>query len=143
MLGWVLLIVAPRWRWSAGIVAKFLIPALLGAVYLGVITTHWSGHRGGFSSLSGVAELFEDRWILLAGWVHYLAFDLFIGAWEVRDSARERITHWLIVPCLLLTFLFGPVGLLTYFAIRGIRRLTARAWAANSTNSVVVSGSSV
>ncbi len=90
MVGWVLLIVAPRWRWSAQIIAKFVIPLILAVVYLGVLATHWSGSRGGFGSLAAVGELFSDPWILLAGWVHYLAFDLFLGAWEVRDAGRER-----------------------------------------------------
>ncbi len=127
MAGWVLLIVAPRWRWSAQIIAKFVIPSLLAAVYLGLIATHWSGHRGGFSSLAAVGELFAEPWILLAGWVHYLAFDLFIGAWEVRDARRERISHLLVVPCLVGTFLFGPVGLLAYYSLRAGRRLIDRA----------------
>ena len=118
MLGWILLIVAPRWRWSSEIIAKFAIPLAIAVVYLGVIATHWSGSRGGFSSLAAVSELFSDRWILLAGWVHYLAFDLFIGAWEVRDAIRERVPHWLVVPCLITTFLFGPVGLLAYCILR-------------------------
>lgn len=127
MAGWVFLIVAPRWRWSAQIIAKFVVPLLLAAIYLGLIATHWSGHRGGFSSLAAVGELFADPWILLAGWVHYLAFDLFIGAWEVRDARRERIPHLLVVPCLVGTFLFGPVGLLAYCSLRTGRRLIDRA----------------
>ena len=45
--------------------------------------------EGGFSSLAAVSTLFADPWVLLAGWTHYLAFDLFIGGWEVRD-ARQR-----------------------------------------------------
>ncbi len=93
MVGWLLLIVAPRWRYSAQIVAKFVIPLILAVVYLGLLATHWSGHRGGFGSLAAVGELFSDPWVLLAGWVHYLAFDLFIGAWEVRDAAEEQVPH--------------------------------------------------
>ena len=126
MVGWLLLIFAPRWRWSAQIIAKFLIPLLLAVVYAGLLGTHWSGNRGGFSSLAAVGELFSDPWILLAGWVHYLAFDLFIGAWEVRDAIRERIPHWLVIPCLLLTFLFGPVGLLAYCGLRLLWNLAVR-----------------
>jgi hypothetical protein len=64
------------------------------------------------------ARCFENHWLLLAGWVHYLAFDLFIGAWQVRDSKALGISHLLVLPCLVLTFLFGPVGLLLYFLIR-------------------------
>ena len=56
--------------------------------------------------------------MLLAGWTHYLAFDLFIGGWEVRDAQRRGIPHLLVVPALVLTFLFGPAGLLLYLAIR-------------------------
>lgn len=63
-------------------------------------------------------------WLLLAGWVHYLAFDLFIGSWEVRDAQRHGLSHLLVVPCLALTFLFGPVGLLLYLGLRGATRLS-------------------
>ena len=74
-------------------------------------------------------RLFGDEALLLAGWVHYLAFDLFVGSWEVRDAQRLGIPHLLVVPCLVLTFLFGPVGLLLYL---GLSRRPARvgsAWA--------------
>ena len=73
-----------------------------------------------------VAKLFSNRWLLLAGWIHYLAFDLFIGAWEVRDAQDLGISHFIVIPCLLLTFLFGPAGLLLYFVIR-VARLRALA----------------
>jgi hypothetical protein len=46
--------------------------------------------RGGFSSLAAVAELFSNQWLLLAGWVHYLAFDLFVGTWETRDAVDRE-----------------------------------------------------
>ena len=65
--------------------------------------------------------LFDNPWALLAGWTHYLAFDLFIGGWEVRDAQRRGIPHLLIVPALVLTFLLGPAGLLLYLAIRWSR----------------------
>jgi hypothetical protein len=76
------------------------------------------GSEGGFSSLSGVSTLFDNPWGLLAGWTHYLAFDLFIGGWEVRDAQRRGIPHLLVVPALVLTFFLGPSGLLLYLAIR-------------------------
>ena len=59
--------------------------------------------------------------LLLAGWVQYLAFDLFIGAWQVRDARTQGISHLLVIPCLLLTFLFGPAGLL-HFLIRLVHK---------------------
>jgi hypothetical protein len=115
--GWLLLVIAPRWRWTQRIAAVAL-PLALAAVYLTLVITHFSRSGGGFGSLAQVSKLFSDPYLLLAGWIHYLAFDLFTGCWEVRDSQRLRITHAYVVPCLLLTFLFGPVGLLTWFLIR-------------------------
>ena len=63
-------------------------------------------------------KLFGRDELLLAGWVHYLAFDLFIGAWESRDSQRLEIPRLVMSPCYLMTFMLGPIGLLFYFAIR-------------------------
>jgi len=117
MAGWILLILFPRQRWSMSIVSA-AIPALLAGTYTAIIVTQWAGHAGGFQSLSAVAQLFEQRWLLLAGWVHYLAFDLFVGSWEVRDAQTTGVPHLLVVPCLVLTFLFGPIGWLLYGALR-------------------------
>ncbi len=82
------------------------------------MATRFPGSEGGFGSLEEVALFFEDPYLLVAGWVHYLAFDLFIGAWEVRDARRLGLHHLIIIPCLLLTFLAGPTGLLLYFILR-------------------------
>ena len=68
-----------------------------------------------------MATLFSNPWALLAGWVHYLAFDLLIGTWEVRDSRERGVPHLLVVPCLILTFLLGPAGWLLYMGVRSAR----------------------
>ena len=62
--------------------------------------------------------MFQDPWALLAGWVHYLCFDLAVGAWALRDAQRRGLPHLLLVPALVLTFLLGPVGLLLYAGLR-------------------------
>ncbi len=118
MAGWILLIVTPHQRWPSTILAGRVIPLLLSGVYLTLLAAHWGEGNGGFGSLAGVAALFANHWLLLAGWIHYLAFDLFIGSWEVRDAGERKISRWLVIPCLGLTFVFGPVGLLSYFAVR-------------------------
>ena len=125
-VGWLLLVVLPKLR-SAQITAGIVIPLLLSALYLFLITQNFSGAPGGFGSLADVSLLFSKQELLLAGWVHYLAFDLFIGAWEIRDSQRHKIPHLVMIPCLVMTFMLGPIGLLFYFAIRTakLRRLTA------------------
>lgn len=118
---WALLVLAPRWRitkvlvlsgaWLAGLAVAYA--ALIGAHYLGA-----HGGEGGFASLGQVAVLFRNPWALLAGWVHYLCFDLFVGAWEAHDAQQRGVPHAALVPALGLTFLFGPVGLLVYFGVR-------------------------
>jgi len=119
--GWLLLAFLPRWRHTARLVCAVVIPGLLAVLYAAVIAARWGGAEGGVSSLADVQKLFADPWLLIAGWVHYLAFDLFVGAWEVRDAQRLRIPHLLVLPCLVLTFLFGPVGLLVYGIVRAVR----------------------
>lgn len=114
---WLALIFLRRARWST-MVVPFVLPSLLAVVYVVLLAMTLGRSEGGFSTLAGVRALFEDPWVLLAGWVHYLAFDLFIGGWEVRDAQTRGISHVLIVPALILTFLFGPAGLLLYLAIR-------------------------
>jgi hypothetical protein len=119
--GWLLLLLAPRWRFTARLVCAVVVPGLLALLYVALIAARWAGAEGGFSSLEDVRRLFADPYLLLAGWVHYLAFDLFVGAWEVRDAQRLGIPHLLVVPCLVLTFLFGPAGLLLYGIVRAVR----------------------
>jgi hypothetical protein len=110
--GWILLIVAPRGRWTTR-VAGAVVPVTLAATYLALVAATWFGSEGGFSTLAGVTTLFSNRWILLAGWTHYLVFDLLVGGWETRDAAARQIPHVWIVPSLILTFLFGPIGWLS------------------------------
>lgn len=116
--GWILLLFFPRWKFSATLVAPVIIPVLLAFLYGGLLISQMPNSEGGFGSLAEVRALFTNDYNLLAGWIHYLAFDLFIGSWIVRDSGRFQINHLAIIPCLLLTFLFGPVGLLVYLSIR-------------------------
>jgi hypothetical protein len=119
---WVLLAAAPRWRWSQRL-ATFVAPLLLASVYAWLLFAHPLAKGGGFSTLAQVAVLFSSPFALLAGWLHYLAFDLFTGAWQARDAARLGISRWLVLPCLLLTFLLGPIGLALYLLLKlAIRR---------------------
>ncbi len=114
---WLLLVCLPRVRWTSTLL-PVAMPLLLAVIYVVLVIAMLPRTDGGFSSLAGVRALFDNPWMLLAGWTHYLAFDLFIGGWEVRDAQRRGIRHVLIVPALVLTFLLGPAGLLLYLATR-------------------------
>jgi hypothetical protein len=117
-LSWLLLIVAPR---RAALVTGLVVPAMFAAFYVALIAAHWGGAEGGFSTLPDVAALFGNRWLLLAGWVHYLCFDLLVGTWEVEDARSRGIRHLIVVPCLILTFLFGPAGWLLYKGLAAVQ----------------------
>ena len=114
---WLPLVFLPRVRWTSTHL-PVVMPLLLAVIYVVLVAATLARSEGGFSSLAGVRALFDNPWALLAGWTHYLAFDLFIGGWEVRDAQSRGIPHLLIVPALVLTFLFGPAGLLLYQVIR-------------------------
>jgi len=115
LVSWIALILQPK---RVAPLLRFVVPAALAVLYIWALTSAPDNPAGGFGSLSQVKALFSADRAVLAGWVHYLAFDLFIGCWEVMDARERNIPHVMVVPCLGLTFMFGPVGLLTYTALR-------------------------
>jgi len=123
---WMLLILAPKWSVTDKLVHSMFYPLLLGAVYIGGMVMAVMGHGaegGGFTTIEGVRILFSADVGMVVGWTHYLVFDLFIGAWEARDARRRGFKHLMLVPCLLLTFMLGPVGLVLYL---GLRKMTGK-----------------
>jgi hypothetical protein len=126
MPAWLLLALAPRWEWTRRLVHSALYPALLGIAYtVGFLLagpgSSGSAENASAMSLAGISAAFANPSTLLVGWVHYLVFDLFTGAWQARDAQRCGVPHLLLVPCLIFTFMAGPMGLLLYLAIRFVR----------------------
>jgi len=118
VLCWLLLGVLPNRRWVTEIVTGKAVPALFAVAYIAIVATTFPRADGSFSTLAGVTTLFADPWLLLAGWLHYLAFDLLIGTWEARDAVERNVPRLLLVPCLFLTLMFGPAGWLLYMLVR-------------------------
>ncbi len=125
MLGWLVLLASPLWPVWTQRISGLILPLILSLGYSALILVYWAGSEGGYGSLAEVMQLFTRPELVLAGWIHYLAFDLFIGAWECRTARAEGIRFWLVIPCLALTFLFGPVGLLLFMALRAVKRVQA------------------
>ena len=95
------------------------MPLLLGPFYIwALFFGEATPDGGGFGTLQGVMILFQSPTAVLGGWIHYLVFDLFIGAWIVRDARRQGINHWLTTPLLLATLMAGPAGLMLYLLLR-------------------------
>ena len=129
MIGWLGLVFLPGQRIVVEVIARIAIPLTIAAIYVFLMVTNYASAPAGagFGSLDGVASLFTVRGLLLAGWIHYLAFDLFVGSWEVSDARTNGVHHLFVVPCLFATFMAGPAGLALYFIVRfGHRLLRAR-----------------
>ena len=118
LIGWIILAVAPRWIVTRKIVLSGAIPLFLSVAYLVLIVLFFGRAEGGFDSLPNVMKLFTDEWTVLAAWIHYLVFDMFVGIWEVKDAQKKGISHWFVIPCLVLTFMLGPIGFLLYSVLR-------------------------
>ncbi len=119
---WIVMIAAPQWRVTQWLVRKLLIPALLAVLYGYYLFTSVGGSLDfmSFATLKEVVKLFQQggERVMLAGWIHYLAFDLVAGCLILRDAQRRGIAHGWLLPCLLLCFIFGPLGLLLYVVIK-------------------------
>ena len=122
MVGWlVLLIISPFWSSFDKFLIGIII-TLFAIVYIWLIFQVFQPEDfEKFGSLNGVMELFTDKTAVTAGWVHYLAFDLLTGIWIKKNALKYNIPHLILVPCLLLTFMLGPIGLLLYLLVRSIK----------------------
>jgi hypothetical protein len=124
LTGWLALLLSPagsrRAPWARRYAGR-LLPLALAVLYVAMIASHWRG-EGGFGSLAEVRALFDVPGALAAGWIHYLAFDLFVGAWVAERAGELAMPHAVVVPLLLLTFLFGPAGLLGFVLLRALWR---------------------
>ena len=122
VVSWIMLAILPGRPWVSKLVTTKLVPGVFAMLYTAIAVSLFWRSPGGFSSLASLGILFSNPWLLLAGWVHYLAFDLLTGSWELEDSRQRGIPHLIVLPCLLLTFLFGPAGWLLYTIVRSVRR---------------------
>lgn len=125
LAGWLCLVLAPLRR-PALVTAARVVAALLSLAYAILIFRGMADPStpkgGGFDSLAGVMILMSAPVVMLPAWIHYLAFDLWVGTWEVEDAPKSGVPHWLVIPCMFGTFMLGPVGLLAYLIIRTVMK---------------------
>jgi Domain of unknown function (DUF4281) len=127
MLGWLVLTLSPRWP----VVIQALRLGLIGALSLTyavlIFVYFFRVEGGGFGSITEVRALFLNDGVLVAGWIHYLAFDLFVGTWIATEADKLGWNRLLQAPILVVTFMFGPIGLLLFYLTRASEAaLTAR-----------------
>ena len=124
VIAWIVLVLAAVFGWRGALTGFCgrLVPLLLAAAYVVLLVTHWNGAQVDFTSLAGVGAMFRLPAAMLAGWLHYLAFDLLVGVMVVERFLDERMPRLLLLPVLPLVFFFGPAGWLVFAAIRFARR---------------------
>ncbi|WP_410483839.1 ABA4-like family protein [Spongiivirga sp. MCCC 1A20706] len=119
---WILMIFLPKWKITRFLIDYKVIPLLLSVVYVIYIAISLqSGGMMDFGSLSSVMKLFTAENAVLAGWVHYLAFDLLVGMRILNQNKQLKIHQLLIAPCLVGTFMFGPFGFLLFMIMRALK----------------------
>ncbi|MBV6645093.1 MAG: DUF4281 domain-containing protein [Cyclobacteriaceae bacterium] len=124
LVGWAMILFTPRWKYTIWLSRRLLIPSLLGLAYVLLLIGHpvdWQS----FNSLQDIRTLFSDDYVLLAGWIHYLAFDFLVGTWILRHSQQAEIPHlWVVIP-IVLTLFAGPAGFIGYLLLHYQR---TRSW---------------
>ena len=122
LFSWIYLVAAARVTPNLFRVVRLAVPVLFALVYLVALFSAERDPDGGFQTLAQVSVLFTQPWMVVAGWLHYLAFDFFVGCWILEKAKSEGIGHgWIILP-MIFTFLFGPVGLLLFLILLGFRK---------------------
>ena len=130
LAGWLVLLLAPR-RWTVlGWVPRLVVPGVIALIYTALMAAYVADAGGGFATIAQVRQLFMSDPVLVAGWGHYLAFDLLIGTVLAERLDRAGVSRWVQVPVLLLTFMFGPAGWLLGMATEAGARWRHRRQAA-------------
>jgi hypothetical protein len=123
LAGWFLVLVSlfvPKTRRMIWPFTQFVAPGLLCFCYILMVWDGWSylNLPYSFTELRGIGDLYANFGPLTASWLHFLALDLFAGAWMVRDGVERNMPLLAIFVCLPFTFIFGPAGLLLYILLR-------------------------
>jgi len=120
---WALMIFLPRWRWTARILRSPWVSAAPALLYAALVLPRLGAIWPAVSrpTLPRITALLASPAGATIAWVHFLAFDLFVGRWIYLDNHERRISTWLMAPVLFLTLMLGPVGLLFYLAVRSTR----------------------
>ena len=118
LLAWLVLAFGPR-RHPVLALLRYGVIGALSTVYAALVLVFFFRiEGGGFGTLREVRTLFTSDPVVLAGWIHYLAFDLFAGVWIAEMADQRGWSRLMQVPVLLATFMFGPMGLLLAIAAR-------------------------
>jgi hypothetical protein len=119
LLAWIPLFLPPKFVFRNWFLEQKIATVLLSASYLFLFLAFiFSGDNPNLDfSFEGIKQLFANDRGLLVAWIHYLAFDMMVGIYECEQAIKRGIPHWLLLPCLLFTFMLGPIGWLMFWLI--------------------------
>jgi len=115
---WGIWLAAPRSAWAARAASHGAIFLVLCAVYALLLAAAVAGGAGQGFGFDGLRLGLATPLGFLAGWAHYLVFDLFVGAWIVREGCRLELE---VRPYLVATLIAGPLGLGAFLVRRALR----------------------
>ncbi len=120
---WLLMIVAPGWRWTQRLLASPWAAAAPAVLYAALVVPQLPSLLVSLMNpqLGAIAALLGTPAGATIAWAHFLAFDLFVGRWAYLDSRERGLSAWLMAPVLALILLMGPLGFLLYLLARGLR----------------------
>lgn len=117
---WLLMIVLPRWRVTERVMASLWSVAPAALLYTVLVLPNLAALLPALSNpnLATIAALLGAPAGATVAWVHFLAFDLFVGRWIYWDGRRIGLRAWLISPILFFVLMVGPLGMLLYLVAR-------------------------
>lgn len=113
---WFLMIFLPKWRYTSSILSSPWIATGAALIYVILVLPQITAILPAVLNpdLADINSLLSTDSGTTIAWVHFLAFDLFVGRWIYLD-ARARGLHPLITsPILFFTLMLGPLGFLAY-----------------------------
>lgn len=135
LLSWVALAFLPRWPALLSALLFLIVGGLcltyavsLIGMMSGLLDPGGGDGSANFSNIEGVRAAFASDGGITIGWIHYLAFDLFVGIWIARDADAKNFSRLLQIPILLLTLFAGPIGLLVWLIVREGRARALGRW---------------
>lgn len=126
---WGIMIIAPRWATGQRVMRSVLVFLPLTALYSWLVLPMLPGLLPALArpELSVIATMLNSPSGATVAWIHFLAFDLFVGRWQYHDALQHQIPAWLVRITLICTFMAGPFGLLLYIVVRS-RALRTLSW---------------
>ena len=123
ILVWGFILFAPNISFSKQLIAFPWVPIGISFFYTYFLIISGGISEADLTSILGITTLFQNATTesAAAGWLHYLAFDFWVGTWIIRHSQKHFIRHWMIILPLIFTFMLGPVGVLIYGVIYAVK----------------------